>query len=169
MSSEKTYVIHQRILARLPQSAHGARIDSARKDTDAADDVGAARRSEKHGLRLAHSLIARRLIEQIELRQRRMQTNQHRVWLERDCIAHHVMAAGKIEHAMCIDGPLDRCRVVGGTIAFHSERVHIHPFLCSDGRARIAGGNGAGREVSAQRIVPHAEVPIMPSPGTISP
>ena len=81
--AEKAHIIHQRLLARLPQHSYRTRVDTAREDSDPADDVLAARRRKKHCLRRTHSLVSRCLIQQVDLRERGMQPDQHRVRLER--------------------------------------------------------------------------------------
>src|ERR1700759_3062146 len=100
MATEKTHIIYQGPLARLPQHCYGTRVDTARKYSNAADDILPACRRKKHGLRRAYSLIPRRLIQQVNLCKRRMQSDEHRVRLEPDSVAHHVMSTGQVKYAM---------------------------------------------------------------------
>ena len=82
MAAQQAHIVDQRIGARLPQHADGARIDAAGRDSEAADDVGAARGRRNDRLGRAHALEARRAILQVELGQGGMQPDEHRVRLQ---------------------------------------------------------------------------------------
>ena len=58
-----------------------------------------------------------------------MQADQYRVGLQVERVADHVMAAREIEHAMRLDGLLDRGGVVGDAVAFDAERVDVDPLF----------------------------------------
>ena len=74
--AQKAHVIHQRLLARLPQHGYRTWVDTARENSDAADDILPAGRRKKHSLRRTHSLVSRCLIQQVDLRERRMQPDR---------------------------------------------------------------------------------------------
>ena len=56
-----------------------------------------------------------------------MQADQNRVGLQVERVGDAVMAARKIEHAMRVDGVLDRGGVVGRLISHDAERVDVDP------------------------------------------
>src|SRR5581483_9218165 len=100
MAAQETDIIHQRTGSRAPQHAYGACIDAARENSEAADDIGAPRRRKDHGPRRAHALITGRAIEKVELRQSRMQADQHCVRFQSERVADYVMSTRKIEDPM---------------------------------------------------------------------
>ena len=63
-------------------------------------------------------------------------------------VADDVVAAGKIKHAMRVDGLLDRGGVVGRAVALHAERVDVDPVCRRRQRAESRGGSGAGSALS---------------------
>jgi len=61
------------------------------------------------------------------------------VWLQRESVANDVVAAGEIEHSMCLDGFLNGFSAVH--VFGYAEGMDVDPFVT--GRQ---GGKGAGRE-----------------------
>ena len=80
VAAEEAHIVDERVFAGFPQERDGARIDAAGKDAEAADDVVSACRARRARLGRAHPLISpASRIKQVELRQGRMQPDQHRV------------------------------------------------------------------------------------------
>jgi len=57
-----------------------------------------------------------------------MEADEHRLRSQRKGVPNNVMAAGKVEHPMRVDGLLDCGGIVAGAVAFHAECVYIDPF-----------------------------------------
>src|ERR1700733_14866083 len=132
------------MFAGLPKHRCGTRIGPSCKHAYTAQDVRASGRSEDHGPGCAAAFIAGSVVEQIDLRERGMEADEHRLGSERKCVAYDVMAAGEVEHAMRVDALLNGGGIVADAIAFHAERVYVDPFAAGrkgeDGRGKAGGG-----------------------------
>lgn len=128
MAAEEAHIVDQRRLACAPQHAHSARIDSARQDSQAAQYVRPTGWRFDHRAGSAHALERRRAVGEIELRQSRMQSNEHRVGLQRERVADDVLPAREIEHAMLIDRLPYRGRVVRFAVSRDAKGVNVHPI-----------------------------------------
>ena len=53
--------------------------------------------------------------------------NQRRVRVQGERIADDIVAAREVQHAMAVDGHLQRLRVVGLAVTLHAERPHVDP------------------------------------------
>ena len=67
MPAQQSQIVRLRVGAGFPKHRDRARIDSAGKHAEAADNIGSARRRRNQSHRRAHSLIRSRIIRQIEL------------------------------------------------------------------------------------------------------
>ena len=168
MAAEKAHVIHQGILARHPQRAHGAAVDSARVKTDAGHDVVSTARRLQQRLGRTRSLEPRRRIENVELGLVRMKPDQHAIGAKPERVADDVVAGRDVNDAMLRDGLLNESGFIGHAIALRAEGPQIDPFRH---RRQTADRVRRGRRQSLQRrgIVAGLDLPVAPRAGSVSP
>jgi hypothetical protein len=109
------------------------------------------------------ALVAGRGVEQVDLGERGMQADQHRVRFQHERVADGVLAAGKVEHAVGVDGLLDRGGVVGDAVALDAEGVDVDPFFRRAGArgwpaavARAASSSGTASLIRMPIFARHA-------------
>ena len=157
MAAEKTHVIHKRVGSSFPKQPYRAWIHAAGKNAEPTHDVVSGRRRNENGFGRPNALVAGRAVEQIELCLRRMQSQENGVRLHLNRVAHDIMSAGEIQHAMRCDRLLKGGGVVADAVALHAEFTDIGPFL--RGRQhRNCAWEGRGQNGQSLRIVDHADM-----------
>ena len=140
------HIVHQRLFTRAPQQGHGAVVDFTGGQAQARDDAVTTARAFQQRLRAADALVLRRAIRNHQLRQARMQRDEHRVRLHADRVVDDVEAQRQVDGVLAVDGFLERRRVVGAAVALRTEVQHIGPVVRRRQCAQCACGRRGGRQ-----------------------
>ena len=140
MAPEKADVVHHRASAGLPESCDRARVRAAGVKAEPDHDVAPPFRRFQQGFWRTHTLIARRVILQDNLRRPGVETDHYGVRPQRQRVAHHIEATGQVERRVRVEGLLDHLRVIGGAVALGAQIGQI------GGHGRRQGGERSGVE-----------------------
>ena len=142
MAAQETNVVHHRTGAGLPQSRHGAAIVPAGIEAETEDDVAAAFGCCQQSLGAAGVLITGRAVRQDDLRCARMQSDQHRVGPQLQCVMHDVKSRRQVNGAMGRDRLPQRLRVISVAVAFGARIMRIDPGIARGQGSQIRDGGG---------------------------
>ena len=110
----------------------------------------ALRRLEE-GFGCPRVLVGRRAIRQYDLRRTRMQSDQHGVGSQCQCVLHDIKSGRQINGAWAAIACLQRFCVVSGAVAFGSQVAHVHPCIAR-GQSRQVGDGAGGRSTSGSAL-----------------
>src|SRR6185437_7862582 len=108
-------------------------------------------RRDQQRHRRPRALEMRVRVSQNELRGKRAEANQHRVWTKPQRPAQPIPSAREKQRRMGVKGALQRKGIVSPAIPLYSQRMHIYPGI----------HRRQGRNIALQDCILHAKCTLM--------